>query len=117
MSNPETGDIVYPPIGGTGTADITVDLTGELETSEVLTGTQDVTSEDTDVLTLGTPTINSSELTKKNGTTVAIGKAISFKVTQVLDVNRHVKITVDFAGDSNTSGTYKVFQQLKTVLP
>ena len=117
MSNPETGDIVYPPIGGSGTADITVDLTGELETDEVLTGAQTVTSEDTAVLTLGSATINTAALTKKNGTTVAIGKAITFKVTQVGSANRYVKITVDFVGGSSTTGPYTVFQELKTELP
>ena len=110
-------NLTLPPIGYPGTADIAIDLAGELETAEVLTGTQTVVSEDTDVLTIGTVTINAGVLTKKNNSTVAIGKAVQFRVTSALSVTRNIKLTITFAGDSGTTGPYVVTQPVKPTLP
>ena len=72
-------EINLPPISAGAKRIVSLDLTRDLDTSELLTGTPTVTEVTTSDLTIANKAVSTAALEIK-GKTVAIGKAVQFSV-------------------------------------
>lgn len=102
--------LTFKPISSPGgNRDYSVDLTGALEDSELLTKVE-VTSSRDDVLKIRNGKVN-TVIFADGGTQVAIGKGAVFSVETIKGADlRSVPICIDFVGDSGTAGTEEVIQ-------
>ena len=79
------------------------DCTPKLEAEELVSSAT-VTSQDTTILTISGAEVNTNLVTKEDGTTIGIGKGITWKNTLVKDIIADVEIVIAYVGDGNTSG-------------
>ncbi len=87
------------PLSLTGIRKMHLDLTGPLSyNSETLTGTSPtVTSSNTALVTITSAAANAAQLTNKDGTTAAIGKAVEWICTAVKGSTGRVLLSVAWA--------------------
>ena len=79
------------------------DCTPKLEAEELLSSVA-VTSQDTTILTISSAAVTTAMVTKEDGTTIGIGKGITWLNTLVKDIIADVEIKVSYDGNGNTKG-------------
>ena len=90
--------------------DVQVDCTSILEPLELVSSAT-ATSLDTTILTISSAAaVNTTVLTKDDGSTIAIGKGVTFQVTTARKVTANVPITLKITGSSNTVDTVTIIQ-------
>lgn len=98
------------PLPFPGNLKMHVDFTGPLSyASETLTGTSPtVVSSDTGLVTISSAAPNAAQLTNKDGSTAAIGKAVEWICTSVKASTGSVNLTIAWdVGSGGTKLTYE----------
>ena len=78
------------------------DCTPKLEAEELLSSVT-VVSQDTTILTISSVAVTTAIVTKESGTTIGIGKGLTWLITIVKNIVADVDIVITYTGDGNTT--------------
>ena len=87
-----------------------VDLTDRLGTSETISDVTVTTS--VTGITITEEAATTSEITKDDGDTIAVGQGVTFRITVTSIMSRHVPVVVSYETDSSNADTVEVKVQI-----
>lgn len=104
---PALGPLSSALVGGErGTRLFYIDLTNQLETSELVTGTPTVESQD-DAVTISDAAVNTSVI-YDGSRAISVGKAVQFRATTAEDFIGDVYVDCHYATDDSNTDTVRV---------